>query len=47
MELLSNRHLYRRPRIYRERSKDFEKYDEKDFFIRYRFPAQPYLYLKK
>ncbi|KAH9638842.1 hypothetical protein HF086_012795 [Spodoptera exigua] len=46
-ELLSDRHLYGRPRIYRERSKDFEKYDDTDFFIRYRLSKESVIFILK
>lgn len=44
VELMSSRSFLRRTRIYRERSKDFHKYDEKDFFLRYRLSKESILY---
>ncbi|XP_053604215.1 putative nuclease HARBI1 [Plodia interpunctella] len=45
IELINNRRLFTRPRIYRERSKDFVKYDDKDFFIRYRLSKESVLFI--
>lgn len=45
VELISNPRLFTRPRIYRERPDYFTKYDEKDFFIRYRLSKDSVLFL--
>lgn len=45
VEMISNQGLLKRPRVYRARADDFGKYDEKDFFMRYRLSKQSVLYL--
>lgn len=44
VETLSNSSLFRRPHIYRERQDYFTKYDDKDFFTRYRLSKASVLY---
>lgn len=38
-------HVFRRPRIYRERPDFFAKYDDVDFFRRYRLSKESVLFL--
>lgn len=45
VELVNNRSLFRRNRLYRERSRDFTKYDNIDFFIRYRLSKESVLFI--
>ena len=45
VEILTNASLFTRPHIYRERQDYFTKYDDKDFFIRYRLSKASVLFL--
>lgn len=44
-EVIFNRSLYTRPRLYRERPDYFTKYDDLDFFRRYRLSKDSVLFL--
>lgn len=45
VQLIYNVALARRPRIFRERADHFDRYDEKDFFIRYRLSKPNVLFI--
>ncbi|XP_028039897.1 putative nuclease HARBI1 isoform X2 [Bombyx mandarina] len=45
LQLVSSNSVFRRPRLYRQRTEDFEKYDDKDFVFRYRLSKETVLFL--